>query len=267
MRATCPSALELELYMLLGTRRGVGLLVLITVGSAAVAAPVSGQGSWETTLQPRDFNGDQVVDAYFDTDLDITWLADASPMPFSYWHAANQWATGLSVGEIADWRLPKVAPINGTNFQFDWRCDGTSDLGAADSSGWGLASELGHMYYATLGNKGQCAPGTKYEEQPGWGLKNTAMFDGLEADGYWTGTVTGVLDTMRWTFGMSNGIQYPYRIEQLPAYAWAVHDGDVFPALVPEPNSSLLALIALAGLGFVGQSRVDCRTCRPMSGL
>ncbi len=55
--------------------------------SAAQAAPVSGQGTWETTPQGRDINGNPVpllvsgapnpamVFAY-DTVLDLTWLAN-----------------------------------------------------------------------------------------------------------------------------------------------------------------------------------------------
>lgn len=41
------------------------------------AIPVSGQGTWETTLQGRDLDGNAATfEAYYDTVLDITWLAD-----------------------------------------------------------------------------------------------------------------------------------------------------------------------------------------------
>ncbi len=33
-----------------------------------------GQGTWQATLEPRDLNGDGKPDAYYDTELDITWL-------------------------------------------------------------------------------------------------------------------------------------------------------------------------------------------------
>ena len=39
------------------------------------AAAVPGQGTWETTLQARDINHDGTVDAYYDTALDVSWLA------------------------------------------------------------------------------------------------------------------------------------------------------------------------------------------------
>ena len=32
----------------------------------------------QATLENRDLNGDGVVDAFYDTDLDITWLRDAN---------------------------------------------------------------------------------------------------------------------------------------------------------------------------------------------
>lgn len=50
-------------------RVGVAAIVGATVGSAQAA------GNWETTLQARDINGDGTVDAYYDTSLDVTWLA------------------------------------------------------------------------------------------------------------------------------------------------------------------------------------------------
>ena len=43
------------------------------------AVGVSGQGTWETTLQGRDLDGNAATfEAYYDTVLDITWLADAN---------------------------------------------------------------------------------------------------------------------------------------------------------------------------------------------
>ena len=43
------------------------------------AIGVTGQGTWETTLQARDLDGNlSTAEAYYDTDLDITWLADAN---------------------------------------------------------------------------------------------------------------------------------------------------------------------------------------------
>ncbi|PIQ12851.1 MAG: hypothetical protein COW07_02885 [Hydrogenophilales bacterium CG12_big_fil_rev_8_21_14_0_65_61_21] len=51
----------------------------------------------------------------YDTDIDITWLADANyAMTSGYdadglmnWAAANAWAAGLVYGGYENWRLPK----------------------------------------------------------------------------------------------------------------------------------------------------------------
>ena len=53
------------------------------------AVGVSGQGTWETTLQARDFDRNTAtIEGYYHTVLGITWLADAN-------HAGTfmQWAT------------------------------------------------------------------------------------------------------------------------------------------------------------------------------
>lgn len=47
--------------------------------SSLFAAPISGQGTWESTLQARDLDGNKsTVEAYYDTALGITWLANAN---------------------------------------------------------------------------------------------------------------------------------------------------------------------------------------------
>ena len=77
--------------------------------AAAMAAPVSGQGTWESTLQARDVNGDGVTDAYFDTALNITWLANWNANGPMTWADANAWAAGLDVHGVTGWRLPSTA--------------------------------------------------------------------------------------------------------------------------------------------------------------
>jgi hypothetical protein len=63
------------------------------------AIGVSGQGTWETTLQARDLDGNtSTIEAYYDTDLDITWLANANYAGTTMnWTTANAWAAGLSI--------------------------------------------------------------------------------------------------------------------------------------------------------------------------
>jgi hypothetical protein len=53
------------------------LIIINTMTSSA--AGISGQGTWETTLLPRDLDGNPAtLEAYYDTDLNVTWLADAN---------------------------------------------------------------------------------------------------------------------------------------------------------------------------------------------
>lgn len=50
------------------------LLACMAYSSGSEAEPIPGQGTWETTLLPRDLDRNGVVDAFYDTDLGATWL-------------------------------------------------------------------------------------------------------------------------------------------------------------------------------------------------
>ena len=93
-------------------------VVLSLLALNANSAPVSGQGTWETTLQGRDLDGNlSTFEAYYDTALDITWLADANYAGTTMnWATANGWAAGLNPygSGITGWRLPHTNPIDGT---------------------------------------------------------------------------------------------------------------------------------------------------------
>lgn len=57
-------------------RAAIGAVVAaatLTTG-VALADGVPGQGTWESALLPRDIDGDTTTDAFYDTELDITWL-------------------------------------------------------------------------------------------------------------------------------------------------------------------------------------------------
>ncbi len=42
--------------------------------------------------------------ALYDTDLNITWVADANINGTMNWAAANTWVAGLTIGGIGGWR-------------------------------------------------------------------------------------------------------------------------------------------------------------------
>ena len=85
----------------------------------AHAGAVIGQGTWQSTLQARDINGDGITDAFYDITLNISWLADGnagagSGYDATYgggamtWSEANAWAANLNVFGVTGWRLPTM---------------------------------------------------------------------------------------------------------------------------------------------------------------
>jgi hypothetical protein len=236
------------------------LLALIAVTGTAHALPVSGQGTWETTLLGRDINGNAVAGSdasavfFYDTVLKVTWLRDANVNGLMNWQDAKEWSANLVVGAYDDWRLPTLTPVNGTTFNHNFTNNGASDYGtAATGVGWGTASEMGHLFYVTLGNKGYWTPGaggssgTDLTVQPGYGLKNTGDFQDLQANAYWSGLATS-LPCCAWRFIPEFGFQDFGDGEAQSWLALAVRPGDVIAA-VPEPETYALML---AGLALVG---------------
>ena len=69
------------------------------------AAAVLLAGAAQAALQARDLNGDTVTDAFYDTDLNITWLRDANVNGPMHWDTAVSWADTYSFGGYTDWRL------------------------------------------------------------------------------------------------------------------------------------------------------------------
>lgn len=245
-----------------------GCAFTLAVSLSANAASVSGQGTWETTLQARDFDGNTAtVEGYYDTVLNITWLADANYGraigTTMDWFNSNTWAAGLNVNGISGWRLPTVSPIDGTTADdYNASTVGTEDYGFNVSAPGTLyagstASEMAHLSYNTLGNKGFCDPATPSDfahcpEQAGWGLSNTGPFANVySTTGYWTATTFAPDPFAGWVFNLNNGVQ-TYSHKSNSFLAWAVHSGDVGAAVVPVPaavwlfGSGLLGLIGMA---------------------
>ena len=274
---------------LLGAVWACATIFLVTT---AQAAPVSGQGTWQTTLLPRDLTGDGVVDAYYDTVLDITWLADANlaasntfglqagvslgPYPgdpsgysgFIYtdgtmnWPGAKFWIDAMNQANYLgfnDWRLPTLGPINGSTFDSNFAYDGSTDVGynitAPGSAHPGsTASEMAHLFYNTLGNSGwyDTSGNTTGCVAPDYCLTNTGPFANLQPSNYWSG-LEDASDTGRaWDFGFYDGNQLTY-LKTFNRYVWAVRSGDV---VVPVP-----AAVWLFGSGLIGLLGVVRRRC------
>ena len=237
---------------------------------ALVAAAWSLPG--HAALVGRDLDGNLATfEAYYDTVLDITWLADANYAQTSgfdadgrmTWAAATAWAAGLDPygSGITGWRLPDTDPINGISHVNNAAAyDGSKDSGwnvSAPGSDYPLstASELAHLYYNTLGNLSPWDPVASTAAvgvaQGGWGLVNTGPFSNIQAKFYWSSTA--YVNNRAWAVRFLDGYQYANGNTGL-LYAWAVHEGDV--GAVPLPASAWLLLSGLAGLGFIRRRRV-----------
>jgi len=234
---------------------------------SAHAAAISGQGTWETTLQARDLDGNlTTVEAYYDTVLDITWLDDASLArtlrPWdqygkrSTWDLAMTWAAGLDAYGVTGWRLPKFVDAGGcSSIEVDGGvCGFNVRTGSAATT---VYNELGSMFYDTLGNIGQYD--TNGVLQTSYGLTNTGPFAYLQSAAYWTGTerpsTVGV--DYSYLFYMQNGYQSA-SANNVNYRGWAVHDGDVGAAIVPIPAS--LWLFSTGLLGLISISRKNKAT-------
>lgn len=237
---------------------------LAAATSTAHAAGVPGRGTWETTLQARDLDGNAATaEAYYDTALDITWLADANYAQTSgadadglmTWQQAQSWVGSLNVHGVTGWRLPTW-----TNPSCNFGFTGTGCGYNVNTQG----AELAHLFHVTLGNLSLFEPVPGAVDRPAGtsGLLNTGPFvnhvtNGVN-DGHWYGTADGSL----WSFHFGNtiGLQSSrYNGETLRA--WAVYSGDVSNALtapapaVPEPASLAMVLAGLLVVASVAQRR------------
>ena len=221
----------------------------------ATALPVSGQGTWETTLLGRDVNGNAVsgnnASAVFlyDTALNVTWLRDANNN--GQWGAANTWASGLNVGGFTGWRLPTMVDTGAPGC--DYSNAGGTDCGYNVQT---ATSEMAHLYYVTLGNLAYCPPGDANctgGPQAGFGLSNTGDFQNMQSSGYWSGLEFAPSTSGAWDFHASDGIQSLFD-KSGALYALAVRPGDVVAA-VPEPESLALVLVGLAAAGVARRRR------------
>ena len=129
---------------------------------SAHADAVSGQGTWGTTLEARDFDGDNTtIEGWYDTILNITWLTDANKAGTTMnWTGENTWAATLNINGITGWRLPSTLPVNGVDYIYGMNSnsDGSQDNGFNVSAlgtiyEGSTGSEMAHLFYTTLGNQ------------------------------------------------------------------------------------------------------------------
>jgi hypothetical protein len=231
-------------------RRVSMLVVCLAVFALATYAQAELEGRLPATPGGDDYQ------AYYDTVLDITWLAHANfptietfgvepingpgtsnPGAVTF-GGANQYISAMNdvcyLG-FSNWRLPVVAPINGNAFVLDEIVnDGSKDRGynisapGTDFAG-STASELAHLYYNTLGNlaavdtSGAARPCAI--DPPLFCLANTEPFTAIAPFTYWIGTRFDPNPSGAWAFAFGDGIQNVFG-QQLGSQVWPVLDGD-----------------------------------------
>lgn len=229
-------------------------LALLAMGTSAQAALL---GRMPLTPGGTDYQ------AYYDTDLNITWLADANAGAHSdyddgpsttpgrmSWARAQNWIGSLNSANylgVSNWRLPNVVDTDtpGCNLSHSGTdCGYNVDL----STG-----EMAHLYYSTLGNVGFLDTSGSLtgctNSSPPHCLTNTGPFSNLQPFYYWSGTTYLNFPSVAWNFDFVFGFQEASDKNVL-SYAWAVRDGDVSP--VPVPAAGWLFASAL---GLIGMAR------------
>ena len=145
-------------------------------------------GAAQAALQGRDLNGSiDSFEAYYDTDLDITWLANANVNGQMNWVAATTWAANLSftngVNVYDNWRLPSALNQNGTGPCNRFNC---------------TDSEMGHMFYVELGGVARSPIEITHNS-------NYYLFSNIQHL-YWSGTEASD-ESLVWLFGPVDGYQ------------------------------------------------------------
>jgi hypothetical protein len=175
----------------------------------------------------------------YDSDLNVTWLADAGASGLRTWGDAINWATSLSVAGVTGWRLPST--LEG---------DTTCSIQRPDTGAFGTGcsgSEMGHLF-----------------QVEGVKVGNPAPFVNLGGS-FWSGTTItntpGGAYLFEFSSGFTGGDWYNFALNPTYGYlapgaeygkykALAVHEGNInVAAAVPEPETYAMML---AGLGLIG---------------
>lgn len=156
----------------------------------------------------------------YDTDLNITWLSNANLAATNTFGVSGIQANGSMTWDTAQSLITAMNAANYLGYN-DWRLPSTTDTGTpgcnystngTDCGYNSIGSEMAHLYYNELGNKGFY--NTLGVVQAGYGLVNTGPFTNFKSDAYWSGTEYAPNPTAGvWGFGTGgtgSGLQYNF---------------------------------------------------------
>lgn len=215
----------------------------VSVRTALLALTLGASAGVQAALVGRLADGGGHYQAVYDTDLNITWLADANYAATSGydadgrmgWMAAQDWIGTLNMAGylgVGDWRLPL------SDGCISYNCTG---------------SELGYLFYEELG--GFAGYG---DPMPPLADADLALFSNLPMGTFWS--VTDYLSDTAWAFefgpyDVGRQIYFPKRTE---FYAWAVRSGDI--GAVPVVSMAALAVPLPTALGLFASGLIGIVT-------
>jgi hypothetical protein len=185
----------------------------------------------------------------YDTDLDITWLANANAGAATAfddgisttdgmmsWQNASNWVASLTVGGFTEWRLP-------TTLQPDPSCGNQVPTSNGQNC---TGSEMGHLFHNELG-------GTSFNSMLLSGDPDLVKFTNFPNSPpdivYWSSTAVAGFPDNAYDFNITIGKQFSAG-KTISLYAWAVHDGNIGAVPVPAAiwlfGSGLLGLVGMA---------------------
>ena len=135
-------------------RRSILVLVLVIMAGSPTVANAQLFDNGDGTITEVRGDGSQLMwlkDGYLllTGECELVWTGGSMP-----WTEAEKWIDCLNQIEYAgynDWRFPKVVPIDPNDYTLAKSCDGSTDYGYNIKD---LRSELGHLYFVSLNNKG-----------------------------------------------------------------------------------------------------------------
>ena len=193
-----------------------------------------------------------------DTDLNISWLADANLPATNTFGVGSIGATGAMDGfNVYNW----INAMNAANYLGfnNWRLPSTTDIGGSGcpslttfsggTCGYNVdpnTSEMAHLFYIELGNNASFD--TAGHPQSG-GLVNSGPFSNFQTGAYYHSSLVAGNASAEWRFSFRDGLQTA-DLRGFNLYTMVVRDGQV--SAVPEPveawmfEAGLLVLVGVA---------------------